>query len=416
MSKRNEFVDVMRGVAILLVVLGHTMTGCTANSESSFLYNVIWSIQMPLFFLISGYVTKYSKSIKTTSDLCNYIKRRSIAYMWPWLIWSFLVRGIIFGQSYFLNVKFLFWHMDTGYWFLASIWTISIAFGISSFFAEKSNDKSDGKYMIRMLIFYLLCMIALLGIGLSTGLSFFAIKQTLYYMPFYFAGFLWGRYQDNIMSIKWGKACISILVALCLGVWLYIMVRYNIYTLPDSGMAIIFRAITSLCGCVALCGLCKGIYKSSTAFGGGTLVRSSFTRTLSQPLSVPESSHNRVRSCGERAPDFNNNDKLCDYGNFNSTYSNNRYEKQCSSKDIVLYEVISKMVHWAGKRSLEIYLIHGLALTILKTKNAVIFPSALGYALVFTNFLITLAACYFIIDVISCNEVLRKSLSIRPSI
>lgn len=50
MSKRNEFVDVMRGVAILLVVLGHTMTGCTANSESSFLYNVIWSIQMPLFF------------------------------------------------------------------------------------------------------------------------------------------------------------------------------------------------------------------------------------------------------------------------------------------------------------------------------------------------------------------------------
>ena len=33
MSKRNEFVDVMRGVAILLVVLGHTTTGCTANSE-----------------------------------------------------------------------------------------------------------------------------------------------------------------------------------------------------------------------------------------------------------------------------------------------------------------------------------------------------------------------------------------------
>ena len=50
MSKRNEVVDVMRGMAILLVVLGHTMTGCTANSESSFLYNVIWSIQMPLFF------------------------------------------------------------------------------------------------------------------------------------------------------------------------------------------------------------------------------------------------------------------------------------------------------------------------------------------------------------------------------
>lgn len=177
--------------------------------------------------------------------------------------------------------------MDTGYWFLASIWTISIAFGISSFFAEKSNNKSDSKYMIRMLIFYLLCMVALLGIGLSTGLSFFAIKQTL------------------------------------------------------------------LCGCVALCGLCKGIYKSSTVFGG-TLVRSSFTRTLSQPLSVPESSHNGVRRCGKCAPNFNDYDKLCDYGNFNSIYSNYRYEKQYSSKAIVLYEVISKTVRWTMHWSLRI--------------------------------------------------------------
>ena len=145
-------------------------------------------------------------------------------------------------------------------------------------------------------------------------------------------------------------------------------------------------------------------------------MRSSLTRTLPQPLSVPESSHNGVGSRGKRAPDFNDNDKLCDYSNFNSTYSNNCYKKQYSSKDIVLYDVISKMVHWAGKRSLEIYLIHGLVLAILKTRNAVIFPSALGYSLVFTNFLITLAACYFVIDVISCNEVLRKTLAIRLSI
>ena len=25
---RNQFVDIMRGIAMLLVVLGHTMTGC----------------------------------------------------------------------------------------------------------------------------------------------------------------------------------------------------------------------------------------------------------------------------------------------------------------------------------------------------------------------------------------------------
>ena len=31
-KERNQFVDIMRGIAMLLVVLGHTMTGCTVDS------------------------------------------------------------------------------------------------------------------------------------------------------------------------------------------------------------------------------------------------------------------------------------------------------------------------------------------------------------------------------------------------
>ena len=35
------------------------MTGCTVGAEESFLFNIVWSLQMPMFILISGYVTKY---------------------------------------------------------------------------------------------------------------------------------------------------------------------------------------------------------------------------------------------------------------------------------------------------------------------------------------------------------------------
>ena len=123
---RNQFVDIMRGIAMLLVVLGHTMTGCTTGAEKSFLFNIVWSLQMPLFILISGYVTRYSREISDGSGLWKYVKRRTIAYLLPWVVWSFIVRGIIFGQSNFLNLKWLLWHMDSGYWFLATIWTISL--------------------------------------------------------------------------------------------------------------------------------------------------------------------------------------------------------------------------------------------------------------------------------------------------
>lgn len=39
-ESRNQFVDIMRGIVMLLVVLGHTMTGCTADSQKSFLFNI----------------------------------------------------------------------------------------------------------------------------------------------------------------------------------------------------------------------------------------------------------------------------------------------------------------------------------------------------------------------------------------
>lgn len=269
-ENRNQFVDIMRGMAMLLVVLGHTMTGCTANSQSSFLFNIIWSLQMPLFILISGYVTKYSRPISDGNGLWKYVKRRTVAYMLPWAVWSFLVRGIIFGEDGFLNVKHLLWNMDSGYWFLATIWTISMIFGIASFIAERVSKENLLKKQIVLLGCYLAGMVLLAGIGAVLGLSFFAIKLTLYYMPFYYAGFLYGQFDDRMKESETGKKMIDSVVAICFVMWLFTILRFSLYEMSDGGLAIILRAATSLAGCIAVCGLCKGIF-SEKSVGGGTL-------------------------------------------------------------------------------------------------------------------------------------------------
>lgn len=273
LKNRNQFVDIMRGIAMLLVVLGHTMTGCTVGSQKSFLFNIIWSLQMPLFILISGYVTKYSRPIINAKELWKYVKRRTIAYMLPWAVWSFVVRGIIFGQDGFLNVRNLLWNMDSGYWFLATIWTISMIFGIASFFAERASKGNILKKQIILLMCYLAGMVLLVGIGVLLGMSFFAIKLTLYYMPFYYAGFLYGQFDDKIMESDNGKRIIDCVVAICFVLWLFVILRVSLYEMSDGGLGIILRAITSLSGCVAICGLCKGIF--STNVWGGVLLRGS---------------------------------------------------------------------------------------------------------------------------------------------
>lgn len=40
-ENRNQFVDFMRGIAMLLVVLGHTITECMTGAEEIFLINIV---------------------------------------------------------------------------------------------------------------------------------------------------------------------------------------------------------------------------------------------------------------------------------------------------------------------------------------------------------------------------------------
>ena len=205
-KERNNTIDILRGIAMLMVILGHTMTGCTIYSQESFLFNIVWTLQMPLFILISGYVTKYSRRVNTLSGLLNYIGRKTVAYLLPWAVWSFLIRGIMFRRTSYLNIRWLVYHMDSGYWFLFTIWMIVIIFGIADFMGRKWNCRSKLYFgIITTGVVYVVGMIVLVTIGLIMGLDFLDIKLTLYYMPFYFAGYMYGQLEEKIVQMKSGE-------------------------------------------------------------------------------------------------------------------------------------------------------------------------------------------------------------------
>lgn len=99
-------------------------------------------------------------------------------------------------------------------------------------------------------------------------------------MPFYFAGFLYGQYRDKILETRWGKTTVDIVIAVCLAAWLLIMTRFHLYALPDSGMAIVLRAVSSITGCAAVCGLCKGMFNGTSRNGLGRVFQWSGAHSL----------------------------------------------------------------------------------------------------------------------------------------
>ena len=417
-SERNQFVDVMRGIAMLLVVLGHTMTGSTVGSQDSFLFNIVWSLQMPLFFLISGYVTRYSRGIDSGVDLLKYIKRRTLAYMLPWFVWSFVVRGIILGMHDFLNIKWLLWNMDSGYWFLVTIWTICMVYGVSIFIAGTLAKSPGVKQRSITLVFYVIGMAGLAGIGLLMGLSFFAIKLTLYYMPFYFAGYLYGQYRDKIFETKWGATVIDVIVVVCLAFWLFIMTRYHLYALPDTGIAIILRVASSITGCIAVCGLCKGLFFNNGVANckddTSQLVWEVQPKDMFQPSPAAQSARKCRNSNDSKYSGNNLDDCKIIANNINEVaYSENvKHKHRIEAKPVWKQRIVNGLL-WAGKYSLGIYMVHGLVLNVLMPETKPIFPSIRGYCLIFVNFIITVLLCVVIINLIAQSRTLRKILGMR---
>lgn len=105
--------------------------------------------------------------------------------------------------------------------------------------------------------------------------------------------------------------------------------------------------------------------------------------------------------------------QLLDYG---SDYcdGNSDDEPKCRAEICInRKETLSEFFLWAGKQSLEIYMMHGLLLNIFKSSVAIQFSSIEGYLLTAGNFALTVGLCAVVIRLLDQNVILKKVFNIR---
>ena len=59
MKQRNNSIDAVKGIAIVLVMIGHVFVH--NHMEDAYVYDFIKAVQMPLFMIISGYLCGQGK-------------------------------------------------------------------------------------------------------------------------------------------------------------------------------------------------------------------------------------------------------------------------------------------------------------------------------------------------------------------
>ena len=96
--KSYTFIDLIKCFAIGLVVLGYVIAGSTTGSGNTSLMDIIYlDIADIACIIVGGFVVQFSKKANDAKTFFQYIGSRSLTYLLPWIIWTFLIRGLIFG-------------------------------------------------------------------------------------------------------------------------------------------------------------------------------------------------------------------------------------------------------------------------------------------------------------------------------
>lgn len=218
--------DIVKGIAILLVILGHSF--CTfpfdLNAQlSPIIGKVVRSFQMPLFFIASGFLFSRKENFKV------FIRKKMLRLALPWLTFSILsvALRIIFSSfthSGGINILDGLYDIIQGhyYWFLYALIVIMIICYIV-------------KNPIIMSAFCLISVVCCLVTEIK-DINAFTIGRIVYYFPFFCLGLFLKRFYRKIIDNK-----IISMILLCVFIISYAI---SIIWINSAGRAINFYVVT----------------------------------------------------------------------------------------------------------------------------------------------------------------------------
>lgn len=153
MTHRLHYIDNLKGVLILLVVLGHCIQCTDLDFDHNAVFRYIYSFHMPLFMCVSGFVS-YKPDIKWQT-----VQKRFRQLIIPFLAWVAVSCCVHLDPTLFL-AKVV--HPDSGLWFLWTLFFIVLLMWLCNWIVT----------CLKVKIEYVVCFFSLLMMGIMVALKF----------------------------------------------------------------------------------------------------------------------------------------------------------------------------------------------------------------------------------------------------
>lgn len=230
-NKRIGYIDSLKGLAMLMVLMGHVLGFCTTGFDNAIIRNIVL-INMPLFFFLNGLV------IKSIKECSRYLITKSRQILLPFFAWGVVIT--LFRDSSYL--KFLESIYKFGYWYLLVFFYYIIIYFIIEITDHKINPKQ--KYIVKIaeyIIAYLICRF--IRRFVSSDINDFTCYSLFFEcLPYFFMGIAMQRFvQTDIWKQHQNIVNNS---ALLLSIGCYIL--WNHY-IGDEPVLVTLRASLIVC-------------------------------------------------------------------------------------------------------------------------------------------------------------------------
>lgn len=261
-TNQNTFIDIVKGIAIFLMLWGHCIQCCYTGSGLDFyengMFRFIYTFHMPLFMLVSGYLFFSSFSKR---DLKELLVHRVQGLLQPIIFGSFFCFLVTTSFFYALRGQFdtLFsgnWMTNlTSLWFLWSVLAATVATAIV---CKKATR-------LPVQIFLLFAMIPVVGF-------FPNIDLNLYMYPYFVLGFYFAKYKDQLPAFVHNAKYLSLpLFPVLLHFfekkhYIYTtgLLPSDTYSLPQMLMIDAYRWIIGLVGSIFMVTVLQLLYQHIT--------------------------------------------------------------------------------------------------------------------------------------------------------
>ncbi|NJN28655.1 MAG: acyltransferase [Cyclobacteriaceae bacterium] len=198
-NTRAGWVDIVKGIAIVLVVYRHILIGIERAALEIHPYylaanEVVYSFRMPLFFMLSGMF--FQKSISKRSPKA-YLENKVRTLLYPYVLWSAIIISLQLLLNDYVNanrsiVDYTFIltapRAIDQMWFLFALFNISILYAILYHLTRKN--------------IWTLFFISLLMVGVKDFITVDPIMEVFNYFIYFSIGALISTYMLNTAFIN----------------------------------------------------------------------------------------------------------------------------------------------------------------------------------------------------------------------